>query len=121
MAAARGAVFVSIHSATSRTALMANAHGTNLAGDRRETPLAFTATSVMEKMEVAMTIAGSEVTSSSARNSASRAALPATNCAVTRPAQMMAVSTAGEISDFDDAVTMVLCPGGRSTAVRSYH
>ncbi len=75
-AASFGDENVSIHSATSSTALTANAHGTNLAGESRDTPFAFTATSAMEKIDVAMTIAGSEVTSSWARNSASRAALP---------------------------------------------
>ena len=48
----------------------------------------------MENIAVAITISGSEVTSICARNSASRAALPATNCAVTTAAQIVAVSTA---------------------------
>ena len=54
---------VSSHSASRRIALTANAQGTNFAGESRDTPLAFTATSAMEKIDVAMTIAGSEVTS----------------------------------------------------------
>ena len=100
-----GRIRRSVHSKTSSTALTANAHGTNPAGESRETPFAFTATSKMEKMDVAMTIAGSAVTSSLARNSASRAALAPTNCAVTRAAQMIAVTTADDESDRDGVVT----------------
>ena len=40
---------------------------------------------------MAITIAGSAVKFSEARKSASRVALPATNCAVTAPAQTIAV------------------------------
>ena len=56
---------------------------------------------------VAMTIAGSEVTSIWARNSASRAALPPTNCELTTPAQMIAVSTADPDCDCEDMLTLL--------------
>ena len=62
-AASFGDENVSSHSRLRSTVLTANAQGTNLAGESRDTPFAFTATRAMEKIEVAMTIAGSEVTS----------------------------------------------------------
>src|SRR6187401_3544967 len=102
-----GRTLRSVHSKTSRTALTANAHGTNPAGESRETPFAFTATSAMEKIDVAMTIAGSEVTSIWARNSASRAALPPTNCEETRPAQMIAVNTADPDCGCEEMLTLL--------------
>ena len=43
---------------------------------------------------MAITIIGSDVTSSEPRYRASRVALPAMNCALTAPAQIIAVSTA---------------------------
>src|SRR5688572_33387432 len=61
----------------------------------------------MEKIDVTTIIAGSDVTSSCARNSASRAAFPATNCAVTTPAQIMAVTTAVVDSNCGDLVTVL--------------
>ncbi len=48
----------------------------------------------MEKTDAAITINGRSVTSKRARNSASRAALPATNCAMTPAAPSMANGTA---------------------------
>ena len=98
---------VSSHSAIRRTELTANAQGTNLAGESRVTPFAFTATSTIEKIDVAMTIAGSEVTSIWARNSASRAALPPTNCEETAPAQMIAVTTADPDCDCEEMLTLL--------------
>src|SRR5688500_14152927 len=61
----------------------------------------------MEKIDVAITIAGSEVTSTWARNSASRAALPPTNCAVTTPAPMMAVTTADADGDWEEMLKVL--------------
>src|SRR6185436_11404359 len=47
---------------------------------------------MIETADVAMTIVGSAVKPREARNSASRVALPPTNCAVTAPAPSMAVT-----------------------------
>ena len=60
---------------------------------------AFSATSRIEQADVAMSIAGSAVKSSEVRNSASRVALPATNCAVTAAAQSVAVSSRPGVRD----------------------
>src|SRR5918996_3045092 len=90
----RGATDTSAHSATSRRALAANASEKNVAGERARRPRALTSTSPIDSTAVAMTIAGSDVTSRLSRYRASRVALPAMNCAVTVPAQNMAVATA---------------------------
>ena len=46
----------------------------------------------MEHTDVAISIAGSAVKSSEVRNSASRVALPPTNCAITAAAQIIVVA-----------------------------
>src|SRR5919106_7058804 len=100
----RGATDTSAHSATSRRALAANASEKNVAGERARRPRALTSTSPIDSTAVAMTIAGSEVTSRLARYSASRVALPAMNCAVTVPAQSMAVTTAAPGCGTEDLI-----------------
>src|SRR4051812_15212142 len=71
---------------------MANDAGTSRAGVNRLAARELAATSAIEKTDVAITIVGSAVKSSDARNSASRVALPPMNCAVTAPAQIIAVT-----------------------------
>ncbi len=51
----------------------------------------------MEHIDVAMSIAGSAVTCSEVRKSASRVALPPTNSAVTAAAQIIAVVIARDV------------------------
>src|SRR5687767_15908632 len=75
-------------------ALTVKAIGTNTAGDTWRSPFDVSATRPIDTTAVAMTIAGSDVTSRLARYKASRVAFPAMNCAVTAAAQSMAVSTA---------------------------
>ena len=55
-------------------------------------PARSAATSRSEQTDVAISIAGSAVKSSEVRNSASRVALPPTNCAVTAAAQIIVVT-----------------------------
>ena len=98
---------------------MANAQDTNLGGVSRDTPFEVAAISAIEKIDVPMTIAGSEGIPTCARKSASRTALPATNCAVTNPAHTIAASTTDGDSDCDELDTAATTPGGASD--RSYH
>src|SRR5262245_51903761 len=69
-------------------------------------------TRASEIADVAMTTHGRDVTSMFARYSASRAALPAMNCAVTIPAQTIAVET-GETALAVDKVIWLYCDPGR--------
>ncbi len=82
-------------------ALTMNAMGTNLAGDSRVTILALTPTMANDTTAAATTMAESDVTSRWARKSASRSALPPTNCAVTAAAASMAARKAGSKRDFE--------------------
>src|SRR5215210_5619179 len=75
-------------------------------GSTRRSTRELRATSTMENAAVATTIAGSDVTSRLARNSASRVALPAMNCALTPPAQTMAVT----IAALDCALETAMAP-----------
>ena len=63
-------------------------------GATSRSPFELAVTKAIETAAVAITIAGSDVTSRFARKSASRVALPATNCAITAAAQTIAVITA---------------------------
>ena len=93
MAATFGCADTSAHSASNRIALAANASGTKVRGVVRASAFELATTSRIEIAEVTMTIAGSVVTSSCTRYSASRVALPAMNCAVTTPEQAIASAT----------------------------
>ena len=79
------------HSARNSTPLTMNDAGTRTAGAILAPQRAWAATSSREHAEVAMSIIGSVVTASEVRNSASRVALPPTNCAVTEAAQSIAI------------------------------
>jgi len=93
-AAVRGASGTSSHSSISSAALTAKASGTNAPGETRCSPFEVAATRHIDTTAVAMTMAGSDVTSRLARYSASRVAFPAMNWAVTAAAHSMAVVTA---------------------------
>ena len=87
----------SSHSARKSTPLTPKYAGTSVPGETRRAALAWIATSTIDEIEVAMSIAGSAVTSTALRNRASRVALPPTNCAVTAAAQSIAVSIEREV------------------------
>ena len=93
-AATRGETSARAHSATSSTALTMNMAGTNRSGVTCRSVFELKPTSATEKTEVSMTIRGSEVTSRFPRYSASRAVLPAMNCAATIAAHSPAAPTA---------------------------
>src|SRR3954463_14447272 len=92
IAAAFGDWNVSSHSAKNRTPLAANDSGTSVDGETRRAARALSATRMSDNTAVATTAAGRAVKSSDARKSASRTALPPTNCAITAPEHSIAVS-----------------------------
>jgi hypothetical protein len=87
-----GAADRKVNSITYRRALARNDTGTRTAGLTRHDHLADAPTSRIEKIEVAMSIIGSDAAPSDVRNNASRVALPPMNCAVTAAAQPIAIS-----------------------------
>jgi hypothetical protein len=66
----------------------------NVVGATRRRHFELRITRPIDTTEVATTIVGSDVTSNCWRNSASRVALPAMNCAVDAAAHVMAMTTA---------------------------
>ena len=91
MAVLDGADALTSHSAMNNRPLATKATGTNVAGGTWAAHRAWAATSKIEHTDVAISIVGSAVKSIEVRNSASRVALPLTNCAVTAAAQNIAV------------------------------
>ena len=91
-AVAAGAVDRMIHSPRNSAPLTTNDDGTSLDGATRLASRAYAMTRRMEHTELAIIIAGSVVKSSEVRNSASRVALPLTNCAVTAAEQSIAIA-----------------------------
>jgi hypothetical protein len=88
--------------------------GTNVAGATILRPRELANTSRIDSAAVATTIVGSVVTSRFARYSASRVALPAMNCALTAPEQIIARTMAGSDRVEDEVIRTV---GFRGTRV----
>ena len=97
-------------SRTKSPALTTNADDTSRPEARLRSALELRPTSTSETADVTMMTHGKEVTSMLARNRASRAALPAMNCAVTTLAQTIAVATGETALAVDEVISLYLDP-----------